>query len=142
MDRLTKEQRSRVMSHVRPKGSKIEMRLRRALWARGLRYRLHAKQLPGTPDIVFTRAKVAIFVDSEFWHGHDWERRKADFKSNTDFWYAKIERNIQRDHDVNSQLEQAGWIILRFWGKEVENRIEECIDKIQNVVESRLECIT
>ena len=100
MDRLTPAQRRKNMQHVRNKDSQIELRLRRALWHAGLRYRKNVRSIFGCPDVVFLRLKIAVFCDSEFWHGYDWERRKHDFKSRQDFWIPKIERNIARDREV------------------------------------------
>lgn len=133
----TKEQISFNMKQVKNKDSDIELKLRRELWARGLRYQKNVLSIIGKPDIVFKGKKVAIFCDSEFWHGYDWENRKGDIKSNKDFWIKKIERNIERDKEVNKALEEQGWIVLRFWGKEIKKQCEECVDKIQSVLEGR-----
>lgn len=94
MDRLTKEQRHKNMQAVKSKGSKIETTLAKSLWASGLRYRNNNKKIYGKPDLTFAKYKVAIFVDGEFWHGKDWELRKLNHKSNQQFWYKKIERNM------------------------------------------------
>ena len=104
--------------------------LRKELWLRGLRYRKNYKKIIGKPDIVFIRKKVAVFCDSEFWHGYDWENRKNDIKSNRDFWIKKIERNIQRDIEVNEILKNDGWSVLRFWGNDIKKRTVECADEI------------
>lgn len=93
----TKEQISYNMQHVKNKDSDIELKLRKELWSRGIRYRKNVNKIVGKPDIVFITKKVAVFCDSEFWHGYNWEERKKDFKSNQEFWIPKIERNIQRD---------------------------------------------
>lgn len=105
----TKEQISYNMSRVKNKNSKIEMLLRKELWNRGLRYQKNVKTIMGKPDIVFKEKKIAVFCDSEFWHGYDWDNRKNDIKSNRDFWIAKIERNMQRDVEVTEYLENSGW---------------------------------
>ena len=115
----TKEQIRYNMQQVKCKDSEIELLLRKALWKKGLRYRKDVKSVFGHPDIAFIGKKVAVFCDSEFWHGYDWERRKEDFKVRQDFWIPKIERNIQRDKEVTEKLEIDGWIVLRFWGKEI-----------------------
>ena len=94
-DRLTPEQRHKNMQNIRSKDTSIELKLRKALWERGIRYRKNFKELIGKPDIVLTKYKVVIFCDSEFWHGYDWENRKNDFKSNQTFWIPKIERNME-----------------------------------------------
>src|SRR5690554_8238162 len=93
MDKLTKEQRRKNMQAVKSKGSKIETLLAKALWKKGYRYRKNDKTVFGKPDLTFKKYKIAIFVDSEFWHGKDWEKRKHDHKTNQDFWHAKIERD-------------------------------------------------
>lgn len=137
MDRITPEQRSRNMRAVRSKDSEIELRLRRALWAAGLRYRKHYTKVPGKPDIAFVSARLAIFCDSEFWHGYDWEHRQHDFKSNREFWLPKIERNIRRDAEVNRELESLGWRVVRFWGHEIEHDPELCVETVLNALEER-----
>lgn len=130
MDKLTKEQRQKNMKAVKSKGSKIETLLAKKLWSLGLRYRKNCKKIFGKPDFVFISLKIAIFCDSEFWHGKNWEIKKHEIKSNQDFWYKKIEQNIKRDQKVNEELSKNGWTILRFWGKEIEKTLDFCIDKI------------
>lgn len=137
MDRHTPEQRHKNMQAVRNKDSKIELLLRKELWRRGLRYRKNAKRIFGHPDIVFIGKKIAVFCDSEFWHGYDWEHRKNDIKTRRDFWIPKIERNIQRDGEVTKVLEAEGWIVLRFWGNEIKKNTDGCADRIENVVKKR-----
>lgn len=108
-------------------GSKIEVKLAKALYARGYRYRKNNKKIYGKPDLTFRKIKLAIFVDGEFWHGKNWEKRKYDHKTNQEFWYKKIERNIQRDIEVNEHLKNQGWKVLRFWGNEIEKNLLSCI---------------
>ena len=122
------------MSRIRAKDTGIEMKLRRELWSRGLRYRKNAKKVTGKPDIAFIGKKVAVFCDSEFWHGFDWEHRREDIKTNRDFWIPKIERNMERDREVNEALERDGWTVLRFWGKEISKHTSECADRIEAAV--------
>ncbi len=136
MDRLTPEQRHKNMQAIKNKDSDIEIKLRKELWRRGLRYQKNVRQIIGKPDIVFKGAKVVVFCDSEFWHGYNWEERKQDFKSNQEFWIPKIERNIERDREVTEALEKEGWTVLRFWGKEIKKHLEECADEIEKVVRS------
>ena len=133
-DKLTPEQRSKVMSAIRGKGTKIELRLARALWNEGLRYRKNDKSVFGTPDLVFKGKKVAIFVDSEFWHGKDWANQKNRIKTNSEFWINKIEANIRRDVLVNITLQQQGWTVLRFWGKEVEKELDYCVSQVKEAL--------
>jgi DNA mismatch endonuclease Vsr len=137
MDKHTPEQRRRNMQAVRNKDSKIEKTLRLALYRKGYRYRKNYTKLVGNPDIVFTREKIAIFCDSEFWHGHDWENRKSDFKSRQSFWIPKIERNMERDKEVNTQLESDGYIVLRFWGKRIKKELDLVVSEIEQVIISR-----
>lgn len=131
MDRLTKEQRRKNMQAVKATGSKIEVALAKALWAKGYRYRKNDRSVFGKPDLTFKKYKLVVFVDSEFWHGKDWDKRKHDHKSNQDFWHNKIERNIQRDKEVNKILKSDKWVVLRFWGKDVEKKLDFCIFKIE-----------
>ncbi len=125
------------MQQVKNKDSRIEVLLRKELWARGLRYRKNVTQIYGKPDIAFIGKKIAVFCDSEFWHGYNWEERKKDFKSHQDFWFSKIERNMQRDVDVTAKLEAEGWTVLRFWGKEITKNTLHCADVIEKVVNSK-----
>ncbi len=134
MPNMTKEQKSKNMRAVKNKGSKIEKLLAKELWSNGLRYRKNDKTIFGTPDFVFKGLKIAVFCDSEFWHGKDWEIRKNDFKSNQEFWIPKIERNIQRDKEVNEYLSKNDWTVLRFWGKEIEKDAYHCMLKVKKVV--------
>lgn len=130
----TREQISYNMRQVKNKDSKIEILLRKELWRRGLRYRKNVTTIFGKPDIVFKSKKVAVFCDSEFWHGFDWDNRKQDIKSNKDFWIAKIERNIQRDREVTEKLTSEGWTVLRFWGNDIKRHTEQCADTIEKAV--------
>lgn len=136
MDRLTPEQRKKNMQAIKNKDSSIEILLRKELWKRGLRYRKNCKDIYGKPDIVFKGKKVAVFCDSEFWHGYDWENRKNDFKSHQEFWIPKIERNMARDKEVTDKLESEGWAVLRFWGKDIKKKTIECADVIEKAVKS------
>ena len=125
---------SRNMSAIKRSGSRIERTLAAAMWKSGLRYR---KQYPivGRPDFAFPHAKVTVFCDSEFWHGYGWgESRKAEFRKNSAFWIAKIERNIERDREVNNQLQLHGWIVLRFWGNEIQHDTKECVRRVQEAL--------
>jgi DNA mismatch endonuclease Vsr len=130
MDKLTAEQRKKNMQAVRASGSKIEIALAKALFAQGFRYRKNDRRVFGKPDITFKKYKLAIFVDSEFWHGKDWDIRQHDHKSNKEFWYKKIQRNIERDKEVNEQLLKDGWKVLRFWGEDISKNLRICTDKI------------
>ena len=137
MDKHTKEQRRKNMQAVKNKDSQIELLLRRELWSRGLRYRKNVNRIYGKPDIVFIGKKVAVFCDSEFWHGYNWEERKKDFKSRQEFWIPKIERNIERDVEVTVKLESEGWTVIRFWGNEIKKNTAQCADIIEKAVYSK-----
>lgn len=137
MDRLTKEQRKKCMSRIRSRDSEIELKLRTELWHRGYRYRKNYKDLPGKPDIAITKYKIAVFCDSEFFHGKDWENGLRDQilrGSNPEFWERKILRNMERDRLVTDQLTSLGWIVLRFWGKDIQKNTEDCIKDIDAAV--------
>ena len=136
MDKHTPEQRRKNMQAVKNKDSQIELLLRKELWARGLRYRKNVNRIYGKPDIVFIGKKIAIFCDSEFWHGYNWEERKKDFKSHQEFWIQKIERNMERDAEVTAKLESEGWTVLRFWGNEIKKNTAQCADIIEKAVHS------
>lgn len=136
MDKLTKEQRSRNMKAVKSKGTSIEIKLGKALWAEGVRYRKNNKTVLGKPDFTIKKYKIAIFCDSEFWHGKDWEVRKNDIKSNKEFWFKKIERNIARDIEVTATLQNDGWIVLRFWGQEINKELSTCVKKVLLYIDS------
>jgi DNA mismatch endonuclease (patch repair protein) len=134
MDRVTPQQRSKTMSAIRSTNTKDEIRLAKALWHLGYRYRKNNKTVFGAPDITFKKWKIALFVDSEFFHGKDWETQKDRVKTNTEFWQKKIERNRQRDMEVNNTLKAQGWSVLRFWSSEIEKKLEECVAKIQREI--------
>lgn len=137
MDRHTPEQRHKNMQAIRNKDSDIELLLRRELWKRGIRYRKNVKTVFGCPDIAFIRKKVAVFCDSEFWHGFDWENKKHDIHTRRDFWIPKIERNMARDIEVTEKLQKEGWRVLRFWGKDIKNNIVSCADIIEKALEEQ-----
>lgn len=135
MDKLTKEQRSKNMQAIKNKGTKDEILLAKALWRIGLRYRKNDKTVFGKPDLTFKKYKIAVFIDSEFFHGKNWQTEKYKIKSNRDFWWPKIERNIQRDDMVNKELKMTGWKVLRFWSKEMRKDISSCISIIENAIQ-------
>jgi DNA mismatch endonuclease Vsr len=137
MDKHTPEQRRKNMQAVKNKDSQIELLLRRELWSRGLRYRKNVNRIYGKPDIVFIEKKIAIFCDSEFWHGYNWEERKKDFKSHQEFWIPKIERNMERDAEVTAKLESEGWTVIRFWGNEIKKDTTQCANIIESVFKEK-----
>lgn len=136
MDKLTKEQRRKNMQSIKSKDTSIEVGLRRALWKKGYRYRKNYKKLPGSPDIVLTKYKIAIFCDSEFFHGKDWEVLKPRLErgSNPKFWIDKILRNQERDMETNQKLRFMGWTVIRFWGADILKKTDECVRVVEEVI--------
>ncbi len=136
MDNFTKEQRSKNMKKIHSKDTKIERLLRKKLWHKGYRYRKNYSILPGKPDIVLTKYKIAIFCDSEFFHGKGWEEQKLRIakSNNSDYWLKKIQRNIEHDQEVNRQLEALGWKVLRFWSNEIEKKLDDCVSEIEEAI--------
>lgn len=134
MDNKTIEQRSRNMRAIRSTGTKIEIRLAKALWAAGLRYRKNCHNIFGKPDIVLRKYRIVIFCDSEFWHGKNWSSEKFRIHTRKDFWIEKIENNIRRDRLVNKTLRKQGWTVLRFWGRDIEKKTETCVKEILKAV--------
>lgn len=125
---------SYTMSRIRGKDTSIELRLRKELYGRGYRYRANSKYIFGHPDISFKGYKVAIFCDSEFWHGKNFEENKKKLHSNLDYWIPKIERNIARDNEVNAHLKNEGYTVIRFWGDEINKDLDRCV----NIIEEEL----
>lgn len=126
----TTPQRSKIMSKIKGKNTKPELAFRKALYATGYRYRIDYKKLIGKPDIVLKKYKTIIFIDGEFWHGYNWKERKPKLKTNKEFWIAKIERNMQRDEEVNEALEQMGYTIFRFWERDIKKSLDSCLKKV------------
>ena len=133
---LTKEQRSKNMKNIKSSDTKIEIMLRKALWNKGYRYRKNVKSLPGKPDIVITKYKIAVFCDGEFFHGKDWEllREKLETSNNGEFWIKKISRNIEHDDEVDKELTYMGYTVLRFWGKDIKQHIDDCVQAIEEAI--------
>jgi DNA mismatch endonuclease (patch repair protein) len=134
MANLTPEQQHKNMSYIRTDNTSIEILLRKALWREGIHYRKNLKSLPGKPDIVITKYKIAIFCDVEFWHGKNWDITKKNIKSNRDYWISKIERNIIRDNKNYKKLTNMGWVVLRFWGNEINKNLEDCVNEIKETI--------
>jgi DNA mismatch endonuclease (patch repair protein) len=125
------------MSRIRSKDTKAEVRLRKALWARGYRYRKNVKSLPGSPDIAIKKYKVAIFIDGEFWHGYNWEEKQHAIKRNRAYWIPKIERNMERDRENTRKLQEKGWLVLRFWEQRLKKEFNICLALITEAIEDR-----
>lgn len=143
MDNLTAEQRHKNMSHIRSRDTSIEVVLRKALWHRGIRYRKNYKELPGTPDIAITKHHIAIFCDSEFFHGKDWEalRLRLENGNNSTYWLRKIQRNMERDAENEKALRYLDWTVLRFWGKDIIKHTDECVKVVEEAIFEQRACL-
>jgi DNA mismatch endonuclease (patch repair protein) len=128
----TTGERSALMTKIKSGNTKPEIKLRKALFAKGLRFRLNNKSLFGNPDIAIKKYKLVIFIDGEFWHGHNWKEKKLKISANRHYWIPKIERNIARDLLVNEHYNNSGWAIFRFWEKEINKGLEDCVKEIVN----------
>lgn len=136
MDNLTSEQRHRNMQNIKSKDTTIELILRKKLWAKGYRYRKNYVKLPGKPDIALTKYKIAIFCDSEFFHGKDWEvlKPRLEKSNNSEFWINKISKNMARDDEVDKRLLYLGWTVIRFWGNDIKKDIDGCMKAIEEII--------
>jgi DNA mismatch endonuclease, patch repair protein len=130
------ETASRIKKRNRSRDTKAEMTLRKELWRLGLRYRLHASDLPGKPDIVFRRARVAVFCDGDFWHGRDWPRRRRKLArgANALYWTTKIASNVARDRRNTRLLRAAGWTVLRLWETDVLREVAKIVARVASAV--------
>ena len=136
MDNLTKEQRRKNMQRIKAKDTSIEIKLRKSLWNKGYRYRKNYDRLPGKPDIALTKYKIAIFCDSEFFHGKDWEvlKPRLEKSNNSQYWISKISRNRERDDEINKRLLFEGWTVVRFWGKDIQKNADECVRVVEETI--------
>lgn len=129
----------KIMSAVKSKDTRPELKLRKALWKEGLRYRVNYKRLPGKPDIVFTRWKVVVFCDGDFWHGHNWAIRgqsslQEELSGYSQYWRDKILRNIERDEENNMALRARGWTIIRIWESDIKDDLERCVETVKEAL--------
>ena len=140
MDPLTPEQRHKNMSAIRSKDTSIEVVLRKALWHHGYRYRKNYAALPGKPDIAITKYRIAIFCDSEFFHGKDWDKLKQRLEKSDkgEYWIKKITRNMERDKENEQALRYQDWTVLRFWGNEIKKHTDECVKVVDEAVFDRV----
>ena len=134
----------KIMASIKPKDTEPELLVRQALWKRGLRYRVNVRTLPGKPDIVFTRAKIAIFCDGDFWHGHNWAVRgmaslEEELNSYSEFWRSKILSNIERDSKNTLALTESGWIVIRLWESDIRKDLTSCITTIIETYKQRIQ---
>ena len=135
-DNLPPEKRSWNMSRVHSKDTSVEVKVRKYLFSKGFRYRKNVSALPGKPDIALTKYKIAIFCDSEFFHGKDWEvlKPRLENSNNSEYWIKKISRNMERDNEINKQLLFMGWTVIRFWGKDILKDIDTCIQVVEETI--------
>lgn len=130
-DTITPERRSEIMSHIRSKDTSIELMVRRYLFALGYRYRVNYKALPGKPDIVFTKKKIAIFIHGCYWHGHDCGSRYAhSSKSNKAYWGPKIQRTQERDQKYIAELKSDGWQVIVLWECQIKSTPEKTLSRL------------
>lgn len=122
------------MSHIKGKDTSIEVLLRKALWHKGIRYRKNYKKLPGSPDIAITKHKIAIFCDSEFFHGYNWEIKKQKLGQNREYWIKKIERNMERDRENDFKLLAMEWVPIHFWGHDIQKHTEDCVGAVEDLI--------
>lgn len=124
------------MQRIKAKDTSIEVKLRKSLWSKGYHYRKNYDGLPGKPDIVLTKYKIAIFCDSEFFHGKDWEvlKPRLEKSNNSQYWIGKISRNRERDDEINKRLLFEGWTVIRFWGKEIQRNVDECVKVVEEAI--------
>lgn len=133
VDRLAPEQRHKAMKNIHSADTSIEVRLRKALWHEGVRYRKNLKGLPGTPDIAITKWKIAIFCDGSFWHGKNFDTKKP-IGTHREYWEAKIRRNMERDEEANRKLKSMGWTVLRFWGEDINKDLGGCVAQVEKTL--------
>ncbi|MBE8715264.1 very short patch repair endonuclease [Sphingobacterium hungaricum] len=133
----TSPARRYTMSRIKNKNTKPEILLRRALWSKNIRFRIHDKSLPGNPDVVIKKYELAIFVDGEFWHGFDWKQRRNQIKSNRRYWIPKIERNMQKDELTNRALRNMGYTVFRFWSQDIIKNLPKVLNQIDLYLETR-----
>ncbi|WDF45998.1 very short patch repair endonuclease [Chryseobacterium sp. KACC 21268] len=129
-------ERSKLMSKIKGKDTQPEIIFRKALWSEGLRYWLNVSKLPGKPDVVLRKYKVAIFIDGDFWHGYNWEEKKLRIKSNAEYWIKKIERNMERDLENTAALQEMGYTVFRFWEHNIKKDLTSCLFQVKSFIES------
>lgn len=138
---------SKIMSAIKSKNTRPELLLRKILWHRGLRFRINYKTLPGKPDVVFTKAKIAVFCDGDYWHGHNWVLRgipslKDELSGYSEFWKNKILGNIKRDEMNTTSLEAEGWRVIRLWESDINSDVSRCADIIETEYHCQIKKLT
>ena len=135
MDILTRKQRHKSMIGNKGNDTKPELLLRKELWHRGIRYRKNWRKLTGCPDIVLTRQKIAIFVDGDFWHARGYQDKPgSQIDTNQSYWQKKLARNVERDREVNDQLTEQGWLVLRFWESDIKKDLDSVLAEILSYI--------
>jgi DNA mismatch endonuclease (patch repair protein) len=134
-DNMSREQRSHTMSRIRSKNTEAELMLRTRLHRRGFRYRIHAEWLPGKPDIAFTRRKLAVFVDGDFWHGRNFDQWSHKLNA---YWQGKIERNRRRDAKQTAELKEMRWTVLRIWERDIKSDPSAWTEAVISAVQQNL----
>lgn len=136
MDRITPEHRSWNMSRIRGKDTKIEVLVRSWLFAQGFRFRKNDKRFPGHPDVVLPKYRTVIFINGCFWHRHEGCKYATTPKSNTEFWLAKFERNIENDRKHEKELTEMGWNVITVWECEIKDDFEKTMDRVEEKIRS------
>lgn len=134
MDKVSKDKRSEIMRLVKSKETKLEQLFRQKLWNAGLRYTKHNENQFGKPDLMLKRKRIAIFIDSCFWHGCPEHLRVP--ASNRKYWISKIEGNKNRDKEVNAHYRKSGWRVIRVWEHQISKQLEEVVNRIFKVVDN------
>lgn len=139
----TAETTHKIMSSIKSKDTKPELAIRQALWHDGLRYRVNCRGLPGKPDIVFTRARIVVFCDGDYWHGHNWAVRglsslDEELQQYSDYWQQKIKGNVTRDKVNTESLEASGWLVIRLWESDIKKHLDDCVEIIENAYYQRI----
>lgn len=133
----------KIMSSIPSKNTRPEITLRKALWHKNYRFRANYKQLPGKPDIVFTKQMVVVFCDGDFWHGHNWAIRGLkslgeELSGYSEYWKKKILQNIERDKKINKDLESLGWRVLRIWESDIKKDLDGCVELVQKALVDKM----
>jgi DNA mismatch endonuclease (patch repair protein) len=139
--RPSSEKASKALAKIKASNTQGELILRSTLWRLGFRFRKNVKRLPGKPDIVFPRERVAIFCDGDFWHGRNWakDKRRLEEGPNSPYWLAKIRANIERDKRYNKELKRMGWYVVRLWDSDIKSNPQHAASKVASIVSSERE---
>ena len=133
-DTITKEERSKLMSHIHSKDTTVEVRVRKYLFAQGFRFRVNDKRYEGRPDIVLPKYKTIIFIHGCFWHAHSNCKVSHIPKSNSSYWIVKLQKNVERDIKHKQALESQGWRVITLWECEINKDFENTMNRLTNIL--------